>query len=119
MIDALIGGTLHNAAVKRRSANGKPFFTGKVRAAMGDGESIFFNVIAFSETVGNVLLALDAGESVSLAGALTPEVWVPTSGDPRPVLDLLVHAATAAYHVTRNRQAVGKLPEALAKEWKS
>ena len=35
------------------------------------------SIIAFAEGVGESLLALDAGDSVSMSGALTPKVWHP------------------------------------------
>ncbi len=108
MIDGLIGGKLHGKPTQRKSSNGNIYFTAKVRAAAGDGEALFVNVITFSEDVGTALLALDDGDSVSLSGALTPKVWTPPDGEPRPVLDMVAHAVTTAYHVTRKRQAVTK-----------
>lgn len=106
MIDGLIGGTLYGKPAKRTGNSGKPFYTAKVKAAAGDGETLLVNVIAFSSTVGESLLALDEGDSVSLSGALTPKVWTPPNGDPRPSLDLVAHAITTAYHVTRKRKAI-------------
>jgi single-stranded DNA-binding protein len=106
MIDGLIGGKLHGKPAQRKSSNGKTYFTAKVRAAAGDGDALFVNVISFSGTVGEALLALDDGDSVSLSGALTPKVWTPPNGDPRPSLDMVAHAITTAYHVTRKRQTV-------------
>jgi len=108
MIDGLIGGKLHGKPAQRKGSNGNIYFTAKVRAAAGDGEALFVNVITFSEDVGTALLALDDGDSVSLSGALTPKVWTPPDGEPRPVLDMVAHAVTTAYHATRKRQAVTK-----------
>lgn len=114
MIDGLIGGKLHGKPTQRKSSNGNIYFTAKVRAAAGDGDALFVNVISFSGTVGNALLALDDGDSVSLSGALTPKVWTPPNGEPRPCLDMVAHAVTTAYHVSRKRQAVEKQIEAPA-----
>lgn len=108
MIDGLIGGKLHGKPAQRKSSNGNAYVTAKVRTPAGDGEVLFVNVITFSEDVGMALLALDDGDSVSLSGALTPKVWTPPDGEPRPVLDMVAHAVTTAYHVTRKRQAVTK-----------
>jgi single-stranded DNA-binding protein len=116
MIDGLIAGKLYGKSARRTDKNGKPFVTAKVRAAAGDGEALFVNVITFSENVGDALLALDDGDSVSLSGALTPKVWTPPNGEPRPVLDLVAHAVLTAYHVTRKRQAVSKQDDAPAAE---
>ena len=106
MIDALISGRLYAAANERTSANGNPFVTAKVTATAGSGESLFVNVIAFSQSTRTALLALDAGDSVALSGTLTPKVWTDRHGDAKPALDMTAHAVLTAYHVTRKRKAV-------------
>jgi len=116
MIDGLIGGKLHGKAARRVGQSGKSFVTAKVRTPTTAGDSLFVNVITFSDSVGDALLALDDGDSVSLSGALTPKVWTPQGGEPRAVLDLVAHAITTAYHVTRKRQAVSKQDDAPAAE---
>ena len=105
MIDALISGRLYAAANERTSANGNPFVTAKVTATAGSGESLFVNVIAFSQSARTALLALDAGDSVALSGTLTPKVWTDRHGDAKPSLDMTVHAVLTPYHVTRKRKA--------------
>ena len=55
---------------------------------------------------GTALLALQAGEPVALAGELTPKVWTPPGGEPRPVLDMVAHAVLTTYAVQRRRKAV-------------
>jgi single-stranded DNA-binding protein len=52
------------------------------------------------------LLALGDGDSVALAGSLTPKVWTDREGNSRPALDLVAHQVLTAYHVTRKRKAV-------------
>ena len=106
MIDALVGGKLYGKATRRTGNSGKPFVTCKVRTPTTDGDSIFVNVICFDQTVGDSLLALTDGDSVALAGALTPKVYTPTGGDPRPALDLVAHAVMTSYHVKRKREAM-------------
>jgi len=106
MIDGLIGGKVYGKPVKRTGPSGKPFVTAKVRTPTAAGDPLFVNVITFSEGVGDTLLALDDGDSVSLSGALTPKIWTPPNGEPRVVLDMVAHAITTAYHVSRKRQAV-------------
>lgn len=105
-IDALIGGTLHGAPKTRTSQNGNPYTTAVVRAACRDGTTIFVSVITFSRTAGAALQALNDGDAVALAGELTPKVYVPQSGEPRPSLDLLAHQVMTAYHVGRKRKTV-------------
>lgn len=106
MIDALIGGKIYQKPTRRTGASGKPFVTAKVRTMTGDGDSVFVNVICFDPSEGDSLLALDDGDSVALSGALTPKVYAPAGGDPRPALDLVAHAVLTSYHVTRKREAM-------------
>lgn len=106
MIDGLIGGKVYGKPVERKGQSGKHFVTVKVRAAGGDGESLFVNVIAFDADAQAALLALEDGDPVSLSGALTPKVWTDKSGETRPALDMVAHVVLTAYHVKRKRQAV-------------
>lgn len=105
MIDGLIAGKLYGTAQTRTGQNGKTFVTAKVRATASDGESLFVNVITFSDSTSAALLALEDGDAVSLAGTLTPKVWTDKHGDARPALDMVAHAALTAYHVRRKRRA--------------
>lgn len=106
MIDGLIAGKVYSKPLERTSKAGKPFAVAKVRAAAGDGESLFVNAIAFDAGACAALLALSDGDSVSLAGALTPKVWTDKDGNARPALDMVVHQVLSAYHVTRKRAAM-------------
>jgi single-stranded DNA-binding protein len=100
MIDGLIGGTLHGGQT------GNTFVTAKVRAIGGDRETLFVNVIAFSQTVQNALLAMGDGNSVALAGTLTPKVWTDRNAQARLALDMVTHSVLTAYHVQRRHKAV-------------
>lgn len=82
----------------------------KVRAAGGDGESIFVNVIAFDDAPSTTLLAMQDGDSVSLSGTLSPRVWHDKDGQARPALDMIAHQVLTAYHVTRKRKAAAPIP---------
>jgi single-stranded DNA-binding protein len=106
MIDGLIGGKLHGKPARRVGQSGKAFVTAKVRTPTANGDALFVNVIAFSESVGAALLALDDGDSVSLSGALTPKAWTDRNNEAKPSLDMVAHALLTTYHVTRKRQAV-------------
>jgi single-stranded DNA-binding protein len=88
-----------------------------VRAALRDGATVFVNCIAFAEDAVTALLALLDGDSVALAGELTPKVYQPQTGEPRPSLDLLVHAVLTQYHVARKRKAVEGSGTADVGEW--
>ena len=106
MIDGLVSGKLYGCAQSRTGQSGTVFVTAKVRASGGDGESMFVNVIAFADDAKAALLALDDGDSVELAGTLTPKVWEDKNGATRPALDMVAHAVLTAYHVARKRKAV-------------
>jgi single-stranded DNA-binding protein len=106
MIDGLVSGKLYGTATSRTGASGKAFVTAKLRAAAGDGDALFVNVIAFDDKAKAALLALDDGDSVALAGALSPKVWTDKHGDSKPALDMVAHAVLTAYHVQRKRKAV-------------
>ena len=108
MIDALIVGKLYGQPKMMTSKAGKPFATAKVRAAAGEGEALFVNVIAFDPATVAALLALSDGDSAALTGSLTPEVWTDRDGNHRPAVDLVTHQVLTPYHVTRKRKAVQK-----------
>lgn len=107
MIDGLVGGKLYGKATQRTGQNGHAFVTAKVRATGGDGDgdAIFVNVIAFSETASNALLALEDGDNVSISGSLTPKVWTDRNGETRPALDMVATLVMTAYQVKHKRAA--------------
>lgn len=111
MIDALIAGKLYGNPTEKTSKAGKPFAVAKVRTTTGDGDSLFVNVIAFDVGTCAALLGLGDGDSVALAGALTPKVWMDREGNTKPSLDMVAHGVLTAYHVTRKRKAVASKQE--------
>lgn len=108
MIDALIAGKVYGQPKQMNSKAGKPFATAKVRAAAGEGDALFVNVIAFDPDTVAALLALGDGDSVALAGSLPPKVWTDREGNHRPAVDLVAHQVLTPYHVTRKRKTVQK-----------
>ena len=106
MIDGLIAGRIYGQPKQGTGKNGSPYVTAKVRATGGDGESLFVNVITFSDSACQALMALGDGESVSLSGTLTVKVWTDRDGIARPGLDMQAHAVLTAYHVQRKRKTV-------------
>ena len=106
MIDALIAGRVYGQPTARTGKNGKSFAVAKVRAAAGDGDSLFVSVIAFDDAPCKALLALSDGDSVALSGTLTPKTWTDREGNTRPALDMVAHQVLTSYHVARKRAAV-------------
>jgi single-stranded DNA-binding protein len=83
----------------------------KVRAATNNGEALFVNVLAFDTSAQAALLALSDGDAVSLAGTLTPKVWIDREGQPRPAMDMIASGVLTAYQVKRKREAVSSAAE--------
>ena len=104
-IEALILAKLHSKPEQRTGKTGRPFVIGKARAAMADGEAVFVNVVAFSETAGAALLALDAGDAVALAGTLKAGAWTYCDGNARPSLDLVAVQVLTVYGLAKKRKA--------------
>ena len=110
MIDGLVMGRMQGAPAQRASKTGKPYATAKVRAATGNGESLFMSVIAFDDAPVAALLALGDGDSVALTGSLTPKTWTDKEGNTRPALDLVAHQVLTSYSVTKKRSAMHPPP---------
>ncbi|MDZ7938609.1 MAG: single-stranded DNA-binding protein [Rhodoferax sp.] len=106
MVEGLIAGTLVGLAETRQGKNGTTFALAKVKAQTGDGEHIIVNVIAFAAETSAALMALDDGDAVSVAGALTPKVWTDKQGNTRPALDMVGTQVLTAYHAARKQQAL-------------
>lgn len=106
MIDAIVAGKLFGSPEAKTAKTGRAFTTAKVRAATAESESIFVNVIAFSDTAQAALQALGDGDAVSLAGTVTPKAWTDRNGNVRPALDMVAAQVMTAYTVTRKRRAM-------------
>ncbi|HCX82305.1 MAG: single-stranded DNA-binding protein [Curvibacter sp. RIFCSPHIGHO2_12_FULL_63_18] len=107
MLEGLVAGTLVGLAETRQGKNGSTFALAKVKATAGDGESLIVNVIAFAAEASAALMALDDGDAVALAGALTPKVWTDKQGNTRPALDMVATQVLTAYHAARKQQVLG------------
>ena len=107
MIEGLIAGHLVGLAETRQGKNDSTFALAKVKATAGDGESLIVNVIAFAAEASAALMALDDGDAVALAGALTPKVWTDKQGNTRPALDMVATQVLTAYHAARKQQVLG------------
>ncbi len=107
-IEALIVGTLHQPAEQRTAKTGKPFATAKVRAAAGDGQSVFVNVICFADPVRAALMAMDGGDSLALTGTLTPGAWIDRDGTARPSLSMVAASVMTLYAFTKKRAAIAQ-----------
>ena len=107
MIDGLVAGRLMGEASRRVDKAGRGYIVARVLARNKADEEFIVNVIAFDDAPGAALLALDDGDALSLAGALTPKVWTDKQGIARPSLDLIATQVMTAYHVSRKQAALG------------
>ena len=110
MIDGLISGKVFGTPKQCTAKTGSVFALAKVRCTIGDGGSIFVNVIAFDVGACTSLVALGDGDSVSISGTLTPKVWTDKAGATRPSLDIVAQAVLTPYHAKRKRKAVTAEP---------
>ena len=106
MIDALIAGKLQGLAEQRTGNSGKTFTLAKVRATGSDGETLFVNVIAFAESAGAALMALQDGDSLALTGSMKVKTWTDRQGIAKPSLDLIAAQVMTPYHLKRKRNTV-------------
>ena len=106
MVEGLIAGVLVGLAETRQGKNGTTFALAKVKAQTSDGENLIVNVIAFAAEASAALMALDDGDAVSVAGALTPKVWTDKQGNTRPALDMVATQVLTAYHAARKQHVL-------------
>ncbi len=106
MIEGLISGTIVGLAESRQGKNETSFVLAKVKASAGDGDSLMVNVIAFAAEACAALMALDDGDAVALAGALTPKVWNDKQGNTRPALDMVATQVLTAYHALQKHASM-------------
>lgn len=89
MIDGLVAGRLMGEASRRVDKAGRGYVVARVLARNRVDDEYIVNVIAFDDAPAAALLALADGDALSLAGGLTPKVWVDKQGVARPSLDMV------------------------------
>ena len=109
MIDGLVAGKLVGEAEMLEGKNASKFVVAKVKATAGDGDTIVVNVIGFSPEACAALMSLNDGDSVSLAGSLTPKVWEDKQGNTKPALDMIASNVMTVYQVRQKYDSAGAL----------
>ena len=108
MIDGLVTGKLIKAPESRATKTGKPMASARLRVPTSNpAETLFASVVAFEPEAVAALLALGAGDSVSVAGSLKVGVWVDGQGNARPSLDLVADRLLSVYAIRKQRAAAG------------
>lgn len=108
MIDALIQGKLAAAPQARTTKSGKPMATARLRVPTTDpAVTIFCSVAAFDPEAVAALLALNAGDAVSVAGPMKVGTWTDASGNARPNVDVVADRVLSVYAIRKQRAAAG------------
>jgi single-stranded DNA-binding protein len=117
MILALVTGALFRDPETKISKAGKPYITATIVSKDGD-TSTFVNIVAFSDSAKEALLALRSGDALSVQGKATLSVYE-KNGEHRPSLSIIADHVLA---LRQPREAV-KSKERAAKptqrrEWR-
>jgi single-stranded DNA-binding protein len=107
---AIVTGSLFRAPEQRTSKAGKPFVTATIRAK--DGETtLWWKVVAFSDSTQAELMRLVDGDGVSVQGSFKAEMYTPEGGEPKLSLSIIADRALALRQPPKERKAP-KEPEA-------
>lgn len=115
MINTLLSGKVHGQPETRVGKSGKTFCTAKLIVPT-DAESCWANVVAFREDAIRSLMALSAGDSVSVVGTAKVGAYLSKTGEPRPTLDVVAEAVLSVYEVTKRRKAAAR-PDPDSGHW--
>ncbi|CAG9257955.1 Single-stranded DNA-binding protein [Paraburkholderia unamae] len=113
MIDGLLSGALVKHPEARTAKNGNTFALATLRVPTGGDGVTFVRVMAFDTRVRDELLALTAGDSVSVSGPLELAIWMADSGEARVAVSVVAHALVSAYHVQRKRAEIANARQHL------
>ena len=101
---ALVTGVLFRAPEQRTSKAGKPFVTATIRAK--DGETtLWWKVVAFSESAQAELMRLVDGDSLAVQGSFRTELYHPDGGEPKLSLNIIADHVLALRPPPKERKA--------------
>jgi hypothetical protein len=103
---ALVAGTLFRAPERKISRSGKSYVSATLKVRDGDA-SQFWRVTVFSESAGDEMMRMSAGDAASAQGVMRAEIWTPEGKEPRIALSL---TADAILPLRRERQPREKQP---------
>ena len=106
MLDGLIAGRLHTQPKTLIGKAKKAFVVAKIRAVAGDGTTLFVNAICFEPQACEQLLALQLGDAVAVAGAISPKSWLDKDGTAKATMDVNVSVVLSEYHLNRKRRSM-------------
>lgn len=105
-LDALCAGRLTRAAELRTSKTGRDYATAQMAVQADGDERVLVSLICFAADAVQEIRALEAGDSLCVAGRAKLSAWSDkSSGEPRAGLSVTVEKVLTPYHLRRRRQA--------------
>lgn len=99
----LISGALFRAPERKISRSGKSYVSATIRVRDGDAAQ-FWRVTIFSDSAGEELMRLSAGDAVSAQGPMSAELYRPDDGEPRLSLSLIADHVLALRQPKKSRE---------------
>ena len=104
---ALISGRLQRDPERKVAKSGKPFVTAVLRE--GDGEAVnWWNVLTFSESAADELMALKAGDALAVSGSFRTEIYNSKGGEQRISFTLFADRIITAKRQKREQAGAEK-----------
>jgi single-stranded DNA-binding protein len=100
---AIVTGSLFRAPEQKTSKSGKTFVTATIVSKDG-GESTFINLVAFSDSAKDAILALGEGDALSAQGKASLSVYE-KNGEHRPSLSIVADHVLALRQPPKERKA--------------
>lgn len=113
MLSILASGTLVNDPVSRTSATGKTYATASLRVPAEDSDALLVSVIAFNADAVQALLALQRGDSCSIAGRGKLTSWT-KDGEEKHGLSVVADKVLTVYAAGKQRKAARETEEVTA-----
>lgn len=113
MLSILATGTLTADPRERTSATGRQFATALLRVPVEDGDPALCSVIAFNADAVAAILALQKGDSCSIAGRGKLTSWE-RDGEQRHGLSVTADRVLSAYAAGKARKATREAEEVPA-----
>jgi len=103
MLSVIAAGVLIAAPSERMGKNGKTYVTCALRVAMSEG-AVIANIVAFRDTVKQQIMALAAGDAISIVGEAKVTVYE-KDGEARPSMSIIADQALTPYQLDKKRRA--------------
>lgn len=113
MLSILATGTLVNDPKSRMSVTGKAYATASMRVPAEDSGAVLVSIIAFASDAVQAILALQRGDSCSIAGRAKLTSWT-KDGEEKHGLSVVADRVLSAYAAGKARKAARESEEVAA-----